>query len=114
MAGCFGNSAEDKYRERELDRHLDSQAEADDRDECIAELAEDIAADERLLADLLCTNNNNSQFISDVFAAFNVYRNTPWSARGNQDFGIGVIGIMRDYIELVAKQHAEHIYSQDN
>ena len=32
MAGCFGNSAEDRYRERELDRYLDSQ-EDDDREE---------------------------------------------------------------------------------
>ncbi len=114
MAGCFGNSVEDKYRERELDRHLDSQAEADDRDERIAEIAEDIEADERLLADLLCTNNNNSQFIYNIFHAFNEYKKVPVSHSQYHDFGIDIVGIIREYIELVAKQHAEHLYDKDN
>lgn len=29
MTGCFGNSAEDRYRERELNRHLDAQESAE-------------------------------------------------------------------------------------
>jgi len=114
MAGCFGNSAEDRYRERELNRYLDSQDEADDRDERIAELAEEIEADERLLADLLCTNNNNSQFIYNIFQAFNNYRSSPLSHSQYHDFGIDIVGIMREYIDLVAKQHAEHLYEKDN
>jgi len=114
MAGCFGNSVEDKYRERELDRYLDSTDIAADRASDIAELADDIEADERLLADLLCTNNNNSQFIYNIFKAFNDYRTIPLSESGVADFGIDIIGIIREYIELVAKQHAEHLYDKDN
>lgn len=104
MAGCFGNSEEDRYRERELD----------DRANDIAEIAENIEADERLLSDLLCTNNNNSQFICDVFNAFNEYKTSKVGATQHHDFGIDVIGILRDYIDLVAKQHAKHIYDKDN
>ena len=113
MAGCFGNSAEDRFRERQLDLYLDSQAEADNHAERIVYLAEDIAADNHLLDDLLCTNNNNSQFISDVFAAFNEYRNAPFCNSGFHDLGISVVHILREYIELVSKQHAEHIYNKD-
>jgi len=114
MAGCFGNSAEDRYRERELDSYLDSTDIAADRANDIAELAEEIEADDRLLADLLCTNNNNSQFIYNIFHAFNEYRSSPVSHSQYHDFGIDIVGIMREYIELVAKKHAEHIYDKDN
>ena len=41
MAGCFGNSTEDKMRERELYRYLDSMSDDSKRDERVEELAND-------------------------------------------------------------------------
>ena len=83
-------------------------------DENIDDLMWSIKFDTRLLDDLLCTNNNYSQFISDIFAAFNDYIKAPADETQYHDFGIDAIGIIRAYIELVAKQYAEHIYSERN
>lgn len=41
MAGCFGNSKEDRYFERQLDRYLDEQSRFDDVDENGDQIEED-------------------------------------------------------------------------
>lgn len=73
MVGIYGNSQEDRMRERELDRHLATQEEPPEPSECDKREARDNAVDyvlgtQSLIFDVICGEYGDNTRLTSIMA----------------------------------------------
>jgi len=113
MAGCYGNSKEDRAREQELHRYLDKQCEHDGRDEWIEERKNELLKDEwsfkhSNIVEAMCNLPDYQEMTLTSFIG--AYKDLPDNPVSRCTLADYLVKVISDYLEDRAKKQAENDY----